>query len=376
MNQKKNAIVYPYNFLITPLVRYRHLLSDYKIVGLVSPSGLSLGRCDASEADFGETIGIEVTEDFVSALEQCDTVILSEYPMKNKDAFFHTVLNNIMSAMQKGKQVLCLMELDNCVIEFFQLYAKQCHVPFQAIHYGGPSIEHYLKMEQKVNQVPIVGILGAYQNCSKFELQLALRDIFLQSGYRVTQVGTKPYGELLKIHSFPEFMFEKHLESDKIYAFHQYICELEEMENPDLIILGIPGGIVTNNPDSKKDFNILPFEIINAINIDYLAFAVMENQVNNRIYRKFCNTLLYKYNTPINAYCISNVRINHESLLKVDTSDIVYDILPQNCFCDVHEEKLSFPYFRIHKREDVIRIANDIETTFTSNAQTHLMNWR
>ena len=367
---KRNAIIYPYNYLAAPLARYRHLIDAYNIIGLVSPPALALDGHDASKADFGQTIGIQITEDFERALLNCDTVIICEYPVNPDDEFFRIIVNKIMLAMNQGKNVCCLMTLDDYMARFFQFYAESCHVTFKSVNYEKVKIESYLHEPQKQNITPILGIFGVSENCSKFELQLALRQKFLQLGYRVTQIGTKPYSGLFGFHPFPAFMFGNYLEADKVYAFHQYICELEEKENPDLIILAVPGGIIKDETDSAKDFNGLPFEVINAIQIDYLALAVMENEVENRIYDKLCNILLYKYDTPIDAYCVSNIRINSESVLNLGT-DTIYDILPLNCLSDISKDKVDFPFYLIHDGADILQVVSELEDKLTTNTEIH-----
>ncbi len=52
---KKDAALYPYNYLAAQLARYRDLL-NYNITGIVAPKGLSMAGFDGSFfSDFGGT---------------------------------------------------------------------------------------------------------------------------------------------------------------------------------------------------------------------------------------------------------------------------------------------------------------------------------
>ena len=68
--------------------------------------------------------------------------------------------------------------------------------------------------------------------------------------YKVCVVSSRTNAELFGIHSFPEFMLQHNLdESSKIINFNHYIKELEVSEKPEIIIIGVPGGIM---PVSEK----------------------------------------------------------------------------------------------------------------------------
>ena len=54
---------------------------------------------------------------------------------------------------------------------------------------------------------PIVAVAGTGSFTQKFDLQLYLRKELLNLGYKVSQVGTRPYCEMFDFQSMPKWMF-------------------------------------------------------------------------------------------------------------------------------------------------------------------------
>lgn len=113
--------------------------------------------------------------------------------------------------------------------------------------------------------------MGVTNKACKFEIQLSIRENLQSKGYKISQIGSRNYCEFLGFHSFPGFMYNRNLsESEKIILFNNYIKRLENDENPDLIVIGIPGGIMKRNDTFTSYFGIFAYEISQAVTPDYV----------------------------------------------------------------------------------------------------------
>ena len=98
------------------------------------------------------------------------------------------------------------------------------------------------KPELQEIPVPVVMVMGLGDNCQKFELQLGLREAFVKSRYKVSQFGTKGYSELWGFEPLPEtpdISMQK-----KIHIYNDLFYQTVQRESPDVLIIGVPGGIM------------------------------------------------------------------------------------------------------------------------------------
>ncbi len=110
------------------------------------------------------------------------------------------------------------------------------------------------KLEIQEIKTPVIFVMGVGENAHKFEIQLSVRENLFNMGYKVSQVGSRNYCEMFNFHSFPEFMYSNmYSETEKIKLFNNFIKNIENQENPDVIIIGIPGTIMRINNKATYD---------------------------------------------------------------------------------------------------------------------------
>lgn len=183
--------------------------------------------------------------------------------------------------------------------------------------------------ELKEIDLPIVLVIGTGERTNKFDIQLAIRDCFKQNGYHVSQIGTKGYCEYLDFHSFPEFMYGGQPVTEGIIKFNHYVHEIANTEEADVIVIGVPGGLVPYNEKYLNDFGYLNFMVANAVKPDYVVLATVCVDYNSEYINSVTNVLQYKYEYDVDAVFISNSCINWEVTKSIDrlthvTLDVEY----------------------------------------------------
>lgn len=215
----KKLMVYPFNKDMCSIARFRHMLEGYELTSAIVPKGFCWEEKDVCELDGGVPTGFILRGDFMEELEQCDSVLLNFHGNKSESVYaeYAAIVRGSGRELISPNQISAITE--------------ERHI--------------YPDMPLKEIPVPVVMVMGQGENCQKFEIQLGLREAFRREGYKVTQFGTKTYSHLFGFQSLPdapELPLWK-----KIYLYNQLFYETYKQEKPDVMIIGIPGGIMPMN---------------------------------------------------------------------------------------------------------------------------------
>lgn len=353
-DKKERIVIYPYGSEAAPFVRFRELLSNYVITGLVAPMGWGFNNKDASMADRGEAVGLTIKARLEQVFDECDTVLISDYVSKidiNK-----TIIKNIKISIEHKKNIICCTELDNADIEELEKLSSSQGVYFKYMLEEKDNIlENYYNNETTIVDIetPVVMVAGVSENTNKFNIQLALREALIREGYNVCSVGTRRYCELFGVNSFPEFMYSGTLkEENKIAKFNRYIKELEDKDSPDVIVIGVPGGIMPINNIFTNRFGVLAYEVCNAITPDFAICGVLYDEVNSDYFDMLLTSVKYKLGFEIDCFSISNAQFDWLSS-KYDLEKR-YNYLDNNVVNDQitrHSDNVK-PIYNITNHED------------------------
>lgn len=301
---KDKIIVYPYDDQFTPVLRHRELLRDYEVVGLVSPRGWGLTGRDAGEADSGSPLGLSITSDFDGSLDICDAVLFSESRTQ-----LESFMPKVTRAIEAGKDILFTFPLKEDIRNEISKACAPRGVDFKYFPEIREAAQRIFGEDDLVLDIdtPVIFVLGTGERTNKFEIQLALRENIMKMGYKVSQVGTRGYCELLGFHSFPGFMFGNGIsEISKIASFNRFIKGLERDECPDVIIIGVPGGIMPFNNRLPNRFGILAYEISQAVTPDSTVYSCYYSEYTPEYFGRMTDTLKYRLGCKVDCYNMSN----------------------------------------------------------------------
>lgn len=314
-----NVVIFPYSLENDYIKAYKELF-NYNIVRFMCYNGVLPVIFENSSNEFC------TFNDLVEGkihFDDFDTFcIIDKVPDDNE-------LYNIVEFMcSNGKNIICIEE------EYLSRIAEICekyHVELLQNNYE--TIETPEKSWNDCSEilnidVPIVVVMGIGQNVQKFNLQLYLRDRFIDKGYKISQIGTKKISGLFGFHSLPDFLFNnEYSDVDKVYAFNRVIKDISSQEKPDVILLGIPDSLLALNNKHRFSFGLYAYEILNAIQPDFVITSLMANEgYNDNFYFEISEMAKYKYNVNIDAYFISQFCPISNS---VWAEKLTYGYLPQ-----------------------------------------------
>ncbi len=375
MKDNEKLLIYPYNMQITPVLRHNSLLSGYDISCLISPNGWGFTGKDAGIADSGPDIGITVSSDFEKALDLCDTVMIIEPHLPF--SFEKNILHKIKLAIKSNKNIICLLQLEkqtveeidslcNCQGVYFKYFNGAQNILSEDIHFENESIEEI--------DTPIILLTGIAERTNKFEIQLTLREKIQKSGYKISQVGSRSYCEMLGFHSFPSFMFSSGVtEVNKVLMFNRFIKKIEETEEPDIIIIGVPGGIMPFNRMFTNKFGLLAFEISQAILPDVVIASLLYEDYKPEGFDIYANSIKYKLGFDVDFFNVANTQFDwarayEEKVLSYLSLDYKF----------IDEKKTNFtkneiPVFNILNKDDSDNMVNQAIEKLTGYADVQIV---
>lgn len=209
-------LVYPFTKELCPLIRNRSLIKEYELVSAVPHKGFGWEGKDICEIDGGEPTGFILGQSFTEELDRCDSILFDI----NRQAVEKEYSVYIDKARSSLKEIVTIIPNDVTV----------------------PEVDIQANSILKEIPVPVIMVMGLGENCQKFDIQLGLREAFLKAGYKVSQFGTKPYCSLFGFERLPDIP-EKPL-FKKIFMYNSLFWDTCLRENPDIIIVGVPGGIM------------------------------------------------------------------------------------------------------------------------------------
>lgn len=312
MAAASRALMYPYDISLLHMIM--HKFPDFEIIEVASPNGWGYVGKDAG-SKIGIETGIIVKHEQEIEFNQIEKLFLMPSIISLDDKCFRTIIDKAKSLnieiidMRNNGNDVCLKRDD-------KLYGTEI---------------------KKIDK-PVVLVIGTGDRTNKFDIQLIVRECFQKKGYTVSQIGTKGYCEYLGFHSFPNFMYSNLQVTDRILGFNHYIYELSKSENADVIIIGVPGGLMPYSEKYNNDFGYLNFMVSNAVVPDYVVLATTYVDYNRDYINAIVDSLRYKYEYDVDAVFIVNSSINWDVTESLDT--LTYVTLDKN-FIDEEVRKCN-----------------------------------
>jgi len=389
--QKEKAMIYPFDMEFCPIIRYQNLLKNYEIVEVVSPRGWGFTGKDVAFVDGGYMTGMMVKDDYSKSLEQCDTVIFScsEYYLGMENDIY----SKMKEAIQSKKNIVSLLNLEDkhknelmelgqvnhTYVKFLGSAEEKTNKYLSRRHTLGISELKYNSNSNQYEDIhkietPVIFVMGVTERTCKFEIQLAIREKLEKLGYKVGQIGSRSYCELLEFNSFPNFMYNNSIsEVDKIIMFNRYIKEIETDQNPDILIIGIPGGIMKVSNEYTNKFGIYAYEISQAVEPDYVIMSTFYDNFEPEYYEKINLSTKHRFGYEIDCFNMANVKLDWLEARKLQ-NDI--HIKLDSSFISKKIEQYTnakIPVYNIFNAEHVDHIIEDIMEKLSGYAETEII---
>ncbi len=317
MNEK--ILIYPYDRHFLPIIKYQAHPTNWQICKLVSPLGWGLNGKDAGSVDFDEPLGIIIESDFTKCLTECSAVFFTQSEMQLD--FEKFIKPKILKAVKSNKNIYTNITLSDEQYNEFSNICRESNVQFK---YYCNSFEKKCINDYDPDyriETPIVTIMGMLEGINKFEVQLLLHKFFTEQGYNSVLVSSRNYSMQNSCFPIPAFMFDNTCsEIEKILSFKKFIIDIEKKYRPDVIIIGIPGGIIPFDDVDHNGFGVTAFEITRAIKPDATVLCTYTENFSSTHWEHIKNICRFRFSSEITVAVRYNMLLVFSGLGSSDES--------------------------------------------------------
>ena len=245
------------------------------------------------------------------ALQNCE-ICVARIEGGDKESF--VTAEKKLEICQKSRQTFVNELYEYCVINECQKENKdrkeekravpEPEQPFQAEelpHYGMEKLE-----------IPVLVVLGQGEQCSKAATFARACEFIRTKGYQVLGIGVDPAVCNAGNRKLPDFFldqaegFEK-----KVLNLNKYVKELCDRENPDIVVVEIPGGMFPVSEKEHFHFGELLAVVSRALDVDAAIFNLYYNVCKMDAERRDAylaymkESCMGKYQFPVDFFCVS-----------------------------------------------------------------------
>lgn len=250
----KSAIIFPFNKEMHSLIRYQNLLAfdivdvyDSRYSTNIGATTDHLLKCENKKDFLIKNINNVCWDNF-------DTLILGHLE-ELSNLTGKTELKNdlIKQAIANGKNIYSFDEINGYNNDkiFYPVIDKQSLPP------------NRFGMLYRISK-PIVGVFGTSSRQGKFTLQLKLRELFLERGYSIGQIGTEPSALLYGMdYVFPiGYNSSVHIVGFDVIRYLNHIINILCEKDNDMILLGSQSGTVPFDIGNIIQYNIPQYDFL------------------------------------------------------------------------------------------------------------------
>lgn len=290
--------IYPYDYEMQPYLQYSSMLKNVKLEIVLTPNGWALEN--------GQLYGYKVQ------------TVLSDDDYQSLDAIWITDSVNNLGDKQIYEIVEEFLEHNKQILLSRHIQKETYDNLVQLVNKHSGKLVDLLESEQNIDfstipeklydiYTPVINVAGIGERTDKFLVQLAVKDYLERQGYHVILVSSRDNSVCLdNVYALPAFMNDIILPEHKIILYNHFVKKIEEEEKPEVIITGIPGEIMPISKVQPGHFGIHAFQILNAVNPDFLIMCLYGNELSGKYVKELKQIMKYKFVANIDCFYLGN----------------------------------------------------------------------
>lgn len=262
IDKYKQVAIYPFNKEMHSLFRFEDKLK-FKITEVYdSKYSLNIG------GDTNRLLGIKGTGHIIKNINNIEwdsfnTIIIghtSQLLSYTKQQDIHTEL--IMQAIQRKKYIY----------SFDKINLDSEYIFYPQINY---SDDMNMGMMYQISK-PVVGVFGTSSGQGKFTLQLFLRYLLMQRGYKIGQLGSEPTALLFGMDECVHFGYNNtnNLSGEQFVLYINQILHRISEKDIDIIISGCQSQTISQDFFSLDDITLRQYEFLIGLQPDAVILCV------------------------------------------------------------------------------------------------------
>jgi peptide maturation system protein (TIGR04066 family) len=161
----------------------------------------------------------------------------------------------------------------------------------------------------------------------------------------------------------------QYTETEKIFRLNEYISHLTELESPDLVIMGICGGVMPINEAIHNNFGILAHEVCASLKPDAVIVSTLFEDYPLEYFTELSNLFKYRFSLEPDCINLSNTMLDWGYLNELKRTK--YLIKNQEAITKQLEKykEMQTPVYNILDSRDSLRIGKFLEDKLISYSE-------
>lgn len=315
------AAVYPYTKEFVPYISFDipEMLRDICIKFLVSPRGFMLDGKNASVVDRRPQTAYMVTSDFEAAITDSTAMLIPDGNYNAK--LYRNIINKALLTLQRGKHVICLLKLE--LKDQLCLMEESANHKAEFIYMLDDKLENYgLEASKEPLYRPDASIIFVgelVKDMNGIDIALMAVSHFKKMEYKVSAVLPSSAAGLFGMYN-SDIIFgpnSNYSEEDKIILFNKLIRFIDINEAPDIIVIKLPGGMMTFNELLPNSFGIYAYMVSNAVTPDYFICSFpYDFYYSQSVLEKYSELFEKRFGYRLDCAHISNLMLDLTHLVE------------------------------------------------------------
>ena len=357
-----NASIFPFSKEMHSLLRYEFLL-DFKISDIYDTKYSSKVGTTTSHLMNDVSINSYVIKNIDKInYENFDTIILGHinelsFALKN-DKYIGNFIDKII---QKGKNIFSFDDLT------YYGYSVCDNVYFPSIDEEDLQPNRF-GMLYRISK-PVLGVFGTSSRQGKFTLQLKLRQLLLNAGYNVGQIGTEPSALLYGMdYVFPMgHNSSVYIKEYDVIRYLNYIINDLCIKNKDIILVGSQSGTIPYDIGNLAQFNISQYNFLIGTQPDAVVLCV--NPYDNFDYiERTINFIESSVDCKVISLVVFPMDLHENWLgnnsMKISLSYEKYEDIKKSLY-----EKFNIPVFKLGTENEMIKLTQTVIVNTSRNPE-------
>jgi peptide maturation system protein (TIGR04066 family) len=346
----KNAIIYPYNATLLPMIRHMgEFQNEYQISQVVSFPGGGLTRKDAGYVCNQPHVGVEV-KDSVDMQTSWSTLLLDGTYL-NREGIGSELIED---AVYNQKEILCFESDELNITSWRKELYQRFSLSVIKEEIGEDEIEEVGVVHENPISVILVG--GLVEQADSLELVCLLTTILRQKGLKVEVITDKPMYRLLGFHDVSTLFSGRYSSLEIIERINKYTYVLQQKFAPDVIVVHAFDGMLRYSNIVPNGYGIKTYMACQAIPTDYCFCCVPLDMSSPEMIKTLSDDFAYRYGTQITGVHVSNMII--DSMRAMQDRKLSVSYVDMKFMCDYmmkHVKEGDIPVFNAIMQEEKLR---------------------
>lgn len=321
----QNVTVFPYtqNFApyMTPYGQRLLSRNGIHVDSLVAPKGFGFRGRDGAQADKRDPLDYPVHSDLCDAIIRSDALLILDCQVKGLSQ--DVLANAAKDAINMGKNVFFSMHISAEEEQRWHKLASENNVQvmFLAKDRGGPEANFSPRYTGEALDRPSPSIVMVGEICCGLhgtDVALALKDHFATMGYKAQLIMPGVLPATVGAFTMESLWDAKESIPGQIMAINRWLRAFCQAEDPDVVIIQIPGDMVALNERVETSFGTCAYTLTQAVEADAFVLCMPMDTIDTQRLSDLGNLMKYRFALETDGLFISNKVIDGAALTEYD----------------------------------------------------------